>query len=107
MMAFKIAREVMIKESKVFHFSNEAQLSQKAIAAEKKLFRLRDKMLHDDDVLITGNFYEKLPKLLNSPLYDILNIMPKTVIHHIHLTAACNIKYLIKKLCYYDYVYYN
>ena len=64
-------------------------------------------MLHDDDVLITGDFYEKLPKLLGCPLYECLNIMPKTVIHHIHLTASYSIKYLIKKLCYYDYVYFN
>jgi hypothetical protein len=33
--------------------------------------------------------------------------MPKPVVHHIHLTAACKINFLIEKLCYYDYVYYN
>jgi len=33
--------------------------------------------------------------------------MPKTVIHHIHLTAACDVKFLVNKLCYYDFVYFN
>lgn len=64
-------------------------------------------MLSEDDVLVTGNFYEKLPKLLASPLYECLNLMPKTVIHHMHLTASCSIKYLVNKLCYYDFVYFN
>jgi hypothetical protein len=33
--------------------------------------------------------------------------MPKPAVHHIHLTAACSIKFLIEKLCMYDHVYYN
>jgi hypothetical protein len=33
--------------------------------------------------------------------------MPKPVIHHLHLTAAAPVDYLICKLTYYDYVYYN
>ena len=33
--------------------------------------------------------------------------MPKTVVQHIHLTAACNVDFLVTKLCYYDYVYFN
>jgi hypothetical protein len=64
-------------------------------------------MLIEDDVLITGDYYTKLPKLLASSLYDCFDMMPKTVIHHIHLTAACPISFLIKKLCYYDFVYFN
>ena len=64
-------------------------------------------MLSDDPVINTGPYYEKLPKLLKSDLYDCLNIMPKPAIHHIHLTAACPLDFLVSKLCYYDYVYYN
>lgn len=64
-------------------------------------------MRDEDDCIVTGSFYEKLPKLLNSKLYDCLNVMPKTVVHHIHLTAAANIHFLVDKLCYYDYVYFN
>ena len=33
--------------------------------------------------------------------------MPKTVCNHINLTAACPISFLVGKLCYYDFVYYN
>jgi len=32
--------------------------------------------------------------------------MPKPAVHHVHLTAASPIDYLIK-LTYYDYVYFN
>jgi hypothetical protein len=45
--------------------------------------------------------------LLGSEVYDCLNKMPKPVVHHIHLTAACPIEFLVEQLCYYDYVYYN
>lgn len=55
----------------------------------------------------TGDYYEKLPTLVKSDLFDCLNIMPKPAIHHIHLTAACPIEFIVKKLTYYDYVYYN
>lgn len=41
-----------------------------------------------------------------SKIYEALNVMPKPVIHHLHLTAAAPIDYLIK-LTYYDYVYFN
>lgn len=64
-------------------------------------------MKDEDDCIITGNYYEKLPKLTSSKLYDAFHHMPKTVIHHIHLTAACDIKFLVNKLCYYNYVYFN
>jgi hypothetical protein len=33
--------------------------------------------------------------------------MPKPVVHHIHLTAAPHIDFLVKNLTYHDYVYYN
>ena len=52
-------------------------------------------MKDQDDCIVTGNYYEKLPKLLGSKLYDIFMHMPKTVVQHIHLTAACKIDYLV------------
>lgn len=64
-------------------------------------------MKQEDDCIITGSYYEKLPKLKSSKLYDILTQMPKTVVHHIHLTASCPIDFLVDKLCYYDFVYFN
>lgn len=107
LIAFQAEREAMIKEGNSGMFSNEAQISEKAVIAEKKLIRLRNEMKDEDDCIITGNYYEKLPKLKSSKLYDIMMNMPKTVVHHIHLTAACDINFLVQKLCYYDFVYFN
>jgi len=64
-------------------------------------------MIDEDDTIATGFYYDKLDKLLGSKLYECLNKMPKPVVHHIHLTAACSIKFLVEKLCMYDHVYYN
>jgi len=88
-------------------FSNSVKLSDKAIAAEKKLHKLRDEMLAADPSVATGFYYDKLEALKSSKLYDCLNKMPKTVVHHIHLTAAAPISFLVEKLCYYDFVYFN
>lgn len=88
-------------------FSNDVTLSAKARAAEKKLAKMREQLLLEDDTITTGSYYDKLPKLLGSEVYDCLNKMPKPVVHHIHLTAACPIEFLVEQLCYYDYVYYN
>ena len=55
---------------------------------------------------MTGSYYDKYQKLKSSKLYEALNIMPKAAVHHLHLTAASPIDYLVK-LTYYDYVYYN
>lgn len=68
---------------------------------------MRQKLLEKDPTIATGNYYEKLPGLLGSDLYAALNMMPKPVIQHIHLTAACPIEFLISKITYYDNVYYN
>jgi len=52
-------------------------------------------MLAEDNTLVTGPYYEKKDKLIASGLYDVLNLMPKTVVHHIHLTAAAPIDFLV------------
>jgi len=72
MIAFKAEREVLITEGNALKFSKHTELSAKALLAEKKLIRLRDEMKDEDDCIITGDYYEKLPKLLNSKLYDIM-----------------------------------
>lgn len=64
-------------------------------------------MLEEDNTLVTGPYYEKLEKLKNSPLYDCLNHLPKPVVHHIHSTASCPLEFLVKKICYYNHVYFN
>jgi len=88
-------------------FSKDIILQQNAYKAEKKLNKLRREMFEEDDTIVTGSYYDKLEKLKNSPLYDCLNHMPKPVVHHIHLTAACPLEFLVKKICYYNHVYFN
>jgi hypothetical protein len=89
------------------HFSNELVLVEKAMKVEKKMAKLRKQMFEEDDCIITGDYYSKLEKLKASPLYDCLNMMPKPAVHHIHLTAACPVEFMVEKLCYYDFVYFN
>jgi len=100
-------RDELVQLSNKDLFSNKVKLSDKAIAAEKKLFKLREEMLTEDPTCATGFYYDKLDALKSSKLYDCLNHMPKTVVHHIHLTAAAPIAFLVEKLCYYDFVYFN
>jgi hypothetical protein len=63
-------------------------------------------MLEEDPVICTGPFQDKLEKLKNSPIYDCLDMMPKTAVHHLHLTATSQVDFLIK-LTYNDFVYYS
>ena len=63
-------------------------------------------MLEKDPILITGQHYEKLYKLLDSPLYDCLKVMPKPAIHHTHDTAAADVEFLLG-LTYNDFVFYS
>ena len=88
------------------HFSHHLVLSKSEINAEKRLFKLRDEMMIDDHELLLGDFYEKSEKIKNSKLYEALNWLPKPAVHHLHLTAAAPVDYLLK-LCRYDYVYFN
>ena len=46
------------------------------------------------------------PVLLKSKLYEVLNLMPKGALHHIHSTAVPSADFYIK-LTYNDFVYYN
>ena len=74
--------------------------------ADAKLDQMRQDMLLQDATLVTALHYQSLQKLLNSPLYECLKMMPKPAIHHTHLTA-CADKNLLLKLTYFDYVYYS
>lgn len=62
--------------------------------------------MEEDPECITGDFYAKKHVVEKSKLFEALNEMPKAVIHHLHLTAACPLRYLIK-LTYRECVYYN
>lgn len=100
-------RDELVKRSTADHFSNDVVTTKKDQDAQKKLFALRASLLQNDPTINTGSYYEKLPALLKSDLYDCLTAMPKPAIHHIHLTAAAPIEFLIQKLTYHDFVYYN
>ena len=100
-------RDELVDKSTAHHFSNDIKVKEQGLLAQKKLIEMRSKLLHDDPTINTGSYYEKLPKLLESGLYDCLASMPKPAVHHIHLTAACPIDFLVQKITYYDFVYYN
>lgn len=105
--AWEDKRTELIYDANKTHFSNDIELSKNEIKAEKKLMKLRQDLLDEDDMIAQGAYYDKLPKLLKSNLYECLNVMPKPAVHHIHLTAAASIEYLVDTLCYYDFVYFN
>lgn len=70
------------------------------------MMMLRDAMFEQDPSLVTGFYYDKLPILKKSMLFEVLKQMPKPAVHHVHLTAAAPLDFLIR-LTYYDYVYFN
>jgi adenosine deaminase CECR1 len=94
---------------KKFHldFHQDDSLVAKTQKAEEKLDKLREQMLQEDGTVVTGPYYEKLDGLKSSKLYSFLNTMPKTAIHHIHLTAASSLDFLVDTLCYKDFVYFS
>jgi len=100
-------KQELIEHSNSLHFSQDMVLQPKALVAERKLQKLREEMLAKDDTCCTGHFWDKLPSLLASPLYECLNKMPKPAVHHIHLTASAHVDFLVEKLLYYDFVYFN
>jgi hypothetical protein len=107
MVEFKNHLAELVKKSNADIFSNDVKLQDKELKAEKKLFKLRDVMNAEDDTLVTGEFYSKKEKLMKSDLYNAFDRMPKTVVQHIHLTASCTVDFLVDRLCYYDFVYFN
>jgi hypothetical protein len=107
MAAYNLERDNLILLSNKDHFSNEVSLTKRAFEAEKRLKKLRVKMLLEDPTVAIGDYYSKLPVLLGSDLYECLDHMPKPVVHHIHLTAAVSVDFLVDKILSYDYVYFN
>jgi hypothetical protein len=67
---------------------------------------LKKELLDQDPEVITGLFYDKKGTIESSRIFEALNEMPKPACHHLHFTAACPLRYLIK-LTYRDHVYYN
>ena len=106
-MAEYMRRRIELKQkAEAEHFSRDIFLEKTEINAERKLIQLREKMLSEDPSLVTGLYYDKYQKLKASALYEALVQMPKPAVHHLHITAAAPVEYLIE-LTYKDYVYYN
>lgn len=82
------------------------KLSYKGAIVDNKIDKLRDQMIAADHSLVIGEYYDKLESLVNSPLYDVLKVMPKPAVHHAHLTACASLDYLVT-LTYKDEVYYS
>lgn len=96
----------LIQDTRKDHFSAGIQLTRTEIQVESKLYKIRDEIFKEDPSVVTGFYYDKNTKLKKSKVFEALRQMPKPVIHHVHLTAAAPIDFLIK-LTYYDYVYYS
>ena len=64
-------------------------------------------MLKEDPTIAFGDWYSKVNFLKESGLYECLDVMPKPAVHHIHLTAGVEIDFVVNKILYYDYVYFN
>ena len=105
--SYNAKRLALIKMANRDHFSNDIFLRKKELEAEKKLKKLRQQLLTKDPYCILGSLYDKMDLLKKSALYQCLDKMPKPAVHHIHLTAACDIDYIVHDLLYFDYVYYN
>jgi hypothetical protein len=96
----------LLERDVVQSHSIKQTLTYKEMVVERKLNFLRREMLDNNPVLITAPHYDKLDFLLNSPLYDCLRVMPKPAIHHTHLTATADVKFLVE-LTYNDFVFYS
>ena len=57
-------------------------------------------------MIVNGAYFDKLKKLLDSPLYQCLKVMPKAAVHHTHITACADADFLVK-LTYNDFVFYS
>lgn len=104
--AYTLERNNLIQRTRKDHFASDLTLEKNEVNAEKKLMKLRDEIILEDPSIITGNFYDKYQKVKASKLYDAFDQMPKPAVHHLHLSAAPPLDYLIK-LTYYDHVYFN
>lgn len=98
--------DLLRKDALEDHAINQEPLKYKEIVVEKKLAALRKQMLEEDPVLITSNYFSRKDKIKNSALYDCLKMMPKPAVHHTHLTATADVKYLVS-LTYNDFVFYS
>ena len=81
-------------------------MSYKGLVVDHKLGKLRRQMIEQDHSLLIGEFKDKLPSMVNSPLFEVFKLMPKPAVHHAHLTACATLDYLVS-LTYKNCVYYS
>ena len=99
-------KQELLKKDREMDHADKINLSYKGAVVDHKLSSLRKSMIAADHALVIGEYYDKLPQLLNSPLYECLRLMPKPAVHHAHLTACASMDYLLQ-LTYKDCVYYS
>lgn len=75
-------------------------------AADANLTKLRNQLATPLYNVVLQNFYKVKPEIEAHKLYEVLDLMPKGALHHIHTTASPNVEEYIK-LTYDPVVAYN
>jgi hypothetical protein len=101
-------REKLMKQEAALHFSYdlEAGLTQKERQANEKLTKLKEQLCNPNFNVVIRDFFEHKKMVEDSKLFEVLNMMPKGGIHHIHTTAAPPVGTYMQ-LTYDPIVYYN
>lgn len=98
-------RDDLVIDANAEIFSKDIILTDTETRCDAILKELRRKLLEQDPVIVTGDYSEKLDSLKQSKVHAALNLMPKPGLLHVHATATARVEWLVKKLCYYDFVY--
>jgi hypothetical protein len=93
-----------IKENEALRFSSGISLSESERHAEEKLNAIRDEIItpiHSKSKKkrmnpTIHNFFEMVDEVKQSKLHQVMTKMPKGGHHHLHLTAACHIDFLME-----------
>jgi len=100
-------RESIIKEDRKDYFCVDVpELTDEENKANEKFQKIRDELLSDGKLPFLDEYYDSLPVISQSKLYEKLQKMPKGGHLHLHLTASCKIDFLME-LSKEDCVYYN
>ena len=103
----KAKKALLMKDLIMNHSAGEYKdQHRKEKAANRKLDKLREVMFNEDPMIVNAPFYSRIKQIESSDLYEAFYKMPKTVVHHAHLTGCVDVDYLVK-LTYYNFVYYN
>mmetsp|Transcript_22996 Transcript_22996/g.17437 ORF Transcript_22996/g.17437 Transcript_22996/m.17437 type:complete len:176 (-) Transcript_22996:2058-2585(-) len=95
-----------IEEQMHFSYDLESSLTDEERQANAVLQQLKSELKNDTFDITNLDYFETLPKMLQTKLYKVLDAMPKGGLHHIHTTAAPSADFYVK-LTYHDFVYFN